>query len=98
MRILRNQGKKVVCEFNADPIPNNVEVLLGNGLNTIKVELTLRHFFQENTAAFAKEMLRPGELSQGLVPPGRTITANVPAIIGPPADRIMSTSSPVPMV
>ena len=69
VRILRNQGEKVVCEFNADPIPNNVEVLLGNGLNTIKVELTLRHFFQENTAAFAKEMLRPGELSQGLCSP-----------------------------
>jgi hypothetical protein len=38
-------------------------------LRTIKVELKLRRFFEENSAALSKEMLHPGELTQGLCSP-----------------------------
>jgi hypothetical protein len=67
-RVIAKQGQEVVCEFNADPIPNDNEVL-PEGTPRISRPLKLRKFFEGDTAAIAAEMLRPGELTQGLCSP-----------------------------
>ena len=67
-RILAKQGQDVVCEFNAEPIPNDGEVL-PDGVTRISRTLKLRRFFEGDTAAIAAEMLKPGELTQGLCSP-----------------------------
>jgi hypothetical protein len=67
-RIIQKQGQEVVCEFNENPIPNDYEVLPA-GTPTIKRSLKLRRFFEGDTAALAAELLRPGELTQGLCSP-----------------------------
>ena len=64
-----NKVKQVICEFNADPIPNDAEVLIAKDLPTIKVELKLRRFFEGTTASLSREILQPGELTQGLCSP-----------------------------
>ena len=67
-RIIQKQGQEVVCEFNENPIPSNGQVL-PEGTRTIKRSLKLREFFEGDTAALATELLRPGELTQGLCSP-----------------------------
>lgn len=67
-RVIAKQGQEVVCEFNADPIPNDHEVL-PEGTPRISRPLKLRKFFEDDTAAIAAELLRPGELTQGLCSP-----------------------------
>ena len=68
-RVIAKQGQTVACEFNADPIPNDREILITKDLPTIKVELKLRRFFDGTTASLLREILRPGELTQGLCSP-----------------------------
>ncbi len=67
-RILKKQGEEVVCEFNENPIPNDNEVL-PDGTPRIKRSLKLRRFFEGDSAALAAELLKPGELTQGLCSP-----------------------------
>jgi hypothetical protein len=67
-RVIAKQGQEVVCEFNADPIPNDNEVL-PEGTPRISRRLRLRKFFEGDTAAIAAELLKPGELTQGLCSP-----------------------------
>jgi hypothetical protein len=67
-RILAKQGQDVVCEFNADPIPDDSEVL-PDGVKRLSRTLRLRKFFEGDSAAIAAEILRPGELTQGLCSP-----------------------------
>jgi hypothetical protein len=67
-RIIDKQGQQVACEFNADPIPNDSEVL-PDSVKLIRRTLKLRRFFEGETAAIATAMLNPGELTQGLCSP-----------------------------
>lgn len=64
--VLQKQGQEVECEFTADEAP--VETA-SNAANKIKVKLKVRRFFVEGTAEFAKDLLQPGELTQGLCAP-----------------------------
>lgn len=66
--VLQKAGQKVLCEFTLKPeneerpIPAEPGALLG-------VELEVRRFFDEGTAALNKDLLNPGELTQGLCSP-----------------------------
>ncbi|ABB05726.1 MULTISPECIES: hypothetical protein [Burkholderia] len=68
-RIVHLQGKPVECEFTAHDNALE-EVYYDHGkTETLKVTLTLRRFFEGDTASFNLEMLKPGELTQGLCAP-----------------------------
>jgi hypothetical protein len=67
-RIMHLQGKEVECEFTAYANATD-EVLLTPKTETLKVSLTMRRFFEEETAAINTDMLQPGELTQGLCAP-----------------------------
>lgn len=67
-RIMHLQGQEIECEFT-DNINATTEVLLTPDTRTLKVNLTLRHFFEADTAAISTDMLQPGELTQGLCAP-----------------------------
>lgn len=67
-RILHLQGQTVRCDFTAD-CDANTEVLYTATTPVLSVDLKLRTFFQEGTAAFNPALLRPGELTQGLCAP-----------------------------
>jgi len=66
-RILHLQGKMVECEFS--DVNATTEVLATTDTLTLKVDLKLRTFFDENTASFNPDLLQPGELTQGLCAP-----------------------------
>lgn len=66
-RILHLQGQTVECEFS--DVGATTEVLANAETLTLKVNLKLRTFFDENTASFNPELLQPGELTQGLCAP-----------------------------
>jgi hypothetical protein len=73
-RLLEWQGQKVTCYFT--PKPSDTEVL-PDSVTPLVVEIELRHFFQqalvnqtqEQLPVIALELVRPGELTQGLCSP-----------------------------
>jgi hypothetical protein len=67
-RIMHLQGQAVECEFTAYANATD-EVLLTPETETLKVSLTMRRFFEEETATINTDMLQPGELTQGLCAP-----------------------------
>ena len=66
--VLQKQGQEVECEFTKEK-PANTQVIATDELETIKVKLKVRKFFQGDTAALAPGLLKPGELTQGLCAP-----------------------------
>ncbi|MFM7357246.1 MAG: hypothetical protein ACKO1T_01590 [Sediminibacterium sp.] len=72
VNVLQKQGKKVVCHFTAQASKEEVIVNLDE-LNDpekyIAVTLEVNHIFEGNTAAFSDDILKPGELTQGLCAP-----------------------------
>lgn len=65
--VLQKQGQEVDCEFTEEK-PANTEVL-SDQVKTITVKMRVRKFFQDDTAALAKDLIKPGELTQGLCAP-----------------------------
>lgn len=71
--VLQMQGEKVDGYFTKEKSYEEV-VFTGKELNEEnkklkKVTLTVNTFFEENSAAFTNEIVRPGELTQGLCAP-----------------------------
>ncbi len=66
-RIMDKQGQEVECKFSAAK-PAITEVIASD-VPTITVRLTVRHFFDGDSAALARDLLQPGELTQGLCAP-----------------------------
>jgi len=71
--VLQKQGQKVTCYFTKKRAKEEVvftkDQLNDKNKKLIKVELTVNTFFKENTAEFTAELLKPGELTQGLCAP-----------------------------
>lgn len=67
-RILHLQGRTVRCDFTRERNAT-VEVLYTKDTEIISVDLKLRHFFEDGTASFNPDLLKPGELTQGLCAP-----------------------------
>ncbi|WP_211474703.1 LodA/GoxA family CTQ-dependent oxidase [Collimonas humicola] len=67
-RIMHLQGQVVECEFTTYANATD-EVLVTSQTETLKVNLTMRRFFEDETAAINTDMLQPGELTQGLCAP-----------------------------
>lgn len=67
-RIMHLQGQVVECEFTAYANATD-EVLLTPETETLKIGLTMRRFFEDETATINSDMLQPGELTQGLCAP-----------------------------
>lgn len=65
--ILQKAGQKVRCEFTREK--QTVEQPPAKEGETLVVELEVRRFFEEGTAALNPALLRPGELTQGLCSP-----------------------------
>lgn len=71
-RIMAKQGQRVVCTFTAESSSVEVpapDLTPDTPTATIEVELEIRHFFREGSAELARELLQPGELTQGLCAP-----------------------------
>ena len=66
-RILHKQGQDVECTFTATK-PGLTEILSAAS-DVIVVKLKMRRFFAGDSAAIAPEVVRPGELTQGLCSP-----------------------------
>jgi hypothetical protein len=70
--VLQKQGKKVVCYFTANQSETEVLVNMDDLNNKDlyqKVRLTVNNFFEGKSAAFSEEIIKPGELTQGLCAP-----------------------------
>lgn len=67
-RIVHLQGQPVECEFTAYQNATD-EVLVESQTETFKEHLVLRRFFDGDTASFNRQLLEPGELTQGLCSP-----------------------------
>jgi hypothetical protein len=67
-RIIHLQGQMVECEFTCHQ-DATTEVLYSPDTPTLKVNLKLRQFFEQDTASFNPALLQPGELTQGLCAP-----------------------------
>lgn len=70
--VLQKQGQEVVCHFTAKP--SVVEVVakaeeLGDKSKYRAVILKVNKLFEKNSAAFSDDILKPGELTQGLCAP-----------------------------
>jgi hypothetical protein len=66
-RIMHLQGQVVTCHFSGPDA--STEVLADAANIVLTVELEMRHFFSDGSAAFAPGLLQPGELTQGLCAP-----------------------------
>jgi len=66
-RIFKKQGQWVSCEFTLQPSPGEVQWI--KDMPTRTVQLKMRKFFDDGTAAFNPALLQPGELTQGLCAP-----------------------------
>lgn len=66
-RIMAKQGQDVVCEFTTHQ--NATTEVLAAGAETLKRTLRVRKFFEGDSAAIARDLLQPGELTQGLCAP-----------------------------
>jgi len=66
--IMQQQGHKVKCQFTSEesdssqPIPDDPAQML-------QVDLTVRRMFDGESVAFSEDLLKPGELTQGLCSP-----------------------------
>lgn len=70
--VLQKQGQEVVCHFTAKPSKEEVVVTAKDLEDKSKyraVTLKVNKFFEENSAAFTDDILKPGELTQGLCAP-----------------------------
>lgn len=66
-RIMAKQGQEIDCEFTQQkPAPQEV---IAGAVPTIHVRLKVRRFFEGDSAALSRELLGPGELTQGLCAP-----------------------------
>jgi hypothetical protein len=59
-------GTKVVCDFTKDRADQPVDP---TGAATVAIELTVRRFFEPNSAVIARGILDPGQLTQSLCSP-----------------------------
>jgi len=66
-RIMNKQGQEVECHFTKEK-PAVTEVIAGQ-VESIVVRLRVRRFFDGDSAALARDLLQPGELTQGLCAP-----------------------------
>lgn len=70
--VLQQQGKEVVCHFTMEPSETEVVVNLKD-LNNEKCyrkeTLRVNHFFEADTSVFSDEIIKPGEMTQGLCAP-----------------------------
>jgi len=67
-RIMDMQGELVECDFSLEK-PATEEIMVTDDTKTMKATLRMRKFFEGKTSAIAKEILQPGELTQGLCSP-----------------------------
>lgn len=65
--VLQKAGQSVECEFTKEA--SDTEVVWSDELPTVKVKLKVRGFFEGRSAAIATDVLKPGELTQGLCAP-----------------------------
>ncbi|HJU38342.1 MAG TPA: hypothetical protein VJ724_02125 [Tahibacter sp.] len=66
-RIMAKQGQDVVCEFTTHK--NATTEVIAKGAQTLPVTMRVRRFFDGDSAAIARDLLKPGELTQGLCAP-----------------------------
>lgn len=69
---LQRQGQQAKCYFSKEPAFYEIVVTEDElkKADNYKVEtLTINHFFEKDTAVFTEELIRPGELTQGLCAP-----------------------------
>jgi hypothetical protein len=64
-----SRGKKVQCDFSAEPVWLDQVPWTGEEVSYISVLLEVREFFEEGSALISRELARPGELTQGLCSP-----------------------------
>jgi len=62
------QGQAVTCRFTLN-VSQDVQPIPDDPTQMLAVDLTVRRMFEEGTVAPAKDLLRPGELTQGLCSP-----------------------------
>ncbi len=70
--VLQKQGQEVVCHFTVKPSTEEVVVTAEELKKKNKyraVTLKVNTLFEKNTAAFSDDILKPGELTQGLCAP-----------------------------
>ena len=70
--VLQKQGKKVKCHFTREPSQEEVVVTadeLKDKKKYREITLTVNHIFDENTAVISEDIVRPGEMTQGLCAP-----------------------------
>lgn len=71
-QVLQKQGQEVVCHFTVGPSKTEVVALekdLDNEKLYQKVTLKVNHFFEADTSVFSEEIIKPGEMTQGLCAP-----------------------------
>ncbi|MBV9201514.1 MAG: hypothetical protein JOY83_17665 [Alphaproteobacteria bacterium] len=66
--VMRRQGHAVKCQFTAEQ-SHTVAEMPTDSTATLEVELVVRTMFDGESAAPAQDLLRPGELTQGLCSP-----------------------------
>jgi hypothetical protein len=66
-RLVDKQGLQVECRFTA--MPSTTEVIASEQKEQLVLTMTLRKFFEGDSAAFAAGLVQPGELTQGLCAP-----------------------------
>lgn len=72
VHVLQKQGQEVTCHFTAQPSTLEVVVdfdKLDDPEKYIKVTLKVNHIFDGDSASLSDEILKPGELTQGLCAP-----------------------------
>jgi hypothetical protein len=72
VNVLQKQGQEVTCHFTAQP--STLEVVvdlkeLDDPAKYTKVKLKVNHIFEGDSASISDEILKPGELTQGLCAP-----------------------------
>ncbi|MBE5320837.1 hypothetical protein IM793_16835 [Pedobacter sp. MR2016-19] len=71
-QVLQKQGQEVICHFTIGPSKTEVVALekdLDNEKMYQKVSLKVNHFFEADTSVFSQEIIKPGEMTQGLCAP-----------------------------
>ncbi|MGO4876787.1 hypothetical protein ACEN2P_09315 [Pedobacter psychrotolerans] len=71
-QVLQKQGEEVICHFTIGPSITEVVALakdLDNEKLYQKVPLKVNHFFEADTSVFSEEIIKPGEMTQGLCAP-----------------------------
>jgi hypothetical protein len=66
--VVQRQGQRVRCDFTMAK-STKPHAVPDNPAKMKSVELTVRHFFDATTGSIAKDLLKPGELTQGLCSP-----------------------------